>query len=416
MSLTATESYYETRFHNRTRYLYSVLNKFIIVFPLWLLFFAEFIKHFSDSTSSILKLLVWLLMFSIIFINNKINKVYLLISLLFFAILLINLPHTFNINAGLEELIRFLFMPVVLYYGYIYRKKIDLLITTIILMALISNLFQIYVYVHGFLGVGPDIIDLRTKDGGYFLNTSFIGISNAILNLISFLLVLVFKEIKFRSFLIPFFFIFTFLTFSYKTIPFLLLGVFLFNKVSLKNYILIFISILLSTFYLYDILIDMYDVLIRKIDVYIVIGNSARYESYRVMYEFLSGFKFLGEGLGSFGGPSSVTYGSPIYDKYNFNWFYTTNIATTDTYYPHLFVELSWIGGMLFLLFLFIPILRSSNKQAKKLNLFILGAFLFESLFSFGLNNLFELICTVLLLHGINYKYNRIKYAQNTTN
>lgn len=398
----------QNKYSSRIIFFCNVINKFIIVFPLWILFFAEFIKHFSESTGSFLKVLVWLLMIFIILLKNKINKVYLSIFLLFFSILLVNLPFTFNIKAGIEEFIRFLFMPTVLYYGYIYRKKINLLISTLFFMGLVNESFQLYLYIHEFLEIGPHIIDVRIKDGGYILNNGFIGSLNGMFSLVLFALALAFKDIKFRSFFIPFFFISTFLTFSYKAIPFLFLGLFIFNKVSFKYYILIALSTFSGVFYLYNLLIDMYGILIRKIDVYIVVGNSARFESYRVMYEYLSKFKFLGEGLGSFGGPASTSYNSPIYYKYNFNWFYTPNMTTTDTYYPHLFVELGWIGGILFLLLLFLPILKSNNKQAKKLNLFILSAFLFESLFSFGLNNIFELTYTVLLFYGINYKYKRM--------
>jgi hypothetical protein len=397
-------------------YRYKLSNNIILITPLAILFFAEFIKHFTDSLSSLLKFFVWILMIAIIIMHNKYSRNLLFIISLFLVVLLINIPNTFNLNAAIEELIRFLFLPVVLMFGYVFRKKIDLIISLIIFMAFISDIFQVYLYIHGFLGIGPDIIDLRVKDGGYFLNTSFIGISNAILNFSAYMMTLVFKDIKYRNFLLIFFFIFTLLTFSYKTIPFLLLSIFLFNKVSIKNYVFIGIGFFASGFYLFEYIIDMYSVLLRKIDVYIAIGNSARYESYRVMFEFLSEFKLLGESIGSFGGPSSIIYNSPIYDKYNFNWFYTTTIATTDTYYPHLFVELGWLGGIIFLALLFLPIFKTKSKRAKKLNLFILSAFLFECLFSFGLNNMLELICTVMLFYGINYKYERMEYAKNTIN
>jgi len=348
--------------------------------------------------------------------HNRYNKNLIALTTVFIIVLLINIPNTFNINAAIEELIRFLFFPVVLIFGYVFRKKIDLLISLIIFMAFVSDVFQVYLYIHGFLGIGPDIIDLRVKDGGYFLNTSFVGISNAILNFSAYMMTLVFKDIKYRNFLLIFFFIFTLLTFSYKTIPFLLLSIFLFNKVSIKNYVFMGIGFFTSGFYLLEYIVDMYGILLRKIDVYIAIGNSARYESYRVMFEFLSEFKLLGEGLGSFGGPSSIIYNSPIYYKYDFNWFFTTTIATTDTYYPHLFVELGWLGGSVFLSLLFLAIFKTKSKKARKVNLFILSAFLFECLFSFGLNNLLELVCTVMLFYGINYKYERIEYEKNIIN
>ncbi len=413
MNLTAN-SYYEAKTFKQTSYMYKILNKFIIVFPLWLLFFAEHIVKYNDTLSAVLKLLVFALMIGNIFMANRYNIKLFSMFILFLSILFINLPMTFNIIAALEELLRFLFAPIFLLYGYIFRKKIDSFIIAIVSIAFMSNIYQIFTYIDYFMGLG--LMEARMKDGGYLVNIGLFDTTNAILNLSAFILTMKFNFTKYRNFLLFYFFIFTFLTFSYKTIPFLLLSLFVFIKKQYFIKLFILFSSVFAIVLFYEYLMDMYEVLLTKIDFYILVGNSARFESYRVMFEFLSQFNFLGEGLGSFGGPSSITYNSPIYDKYNFNWFETITLNTTDTYYPHLFVELSWIGGLIFLLMLFLPVIRAKSKEAKSTIMFLLFALLFDALFSFGLNNMLMLSCTVLLFYGLNYKFERLKYAKNSTN
>ena len=55
-----------------------------------------------------------------------------------------------------------------------------------------------------------------------------------------------------------------------------------------------------------------------RVEQYITKGDSARAESYRVMFDDLADFNLFGRGIGSFGGPSSVTYNSPVYPDTNF--------------------------------------------------------------------------------------------------
>jgi len=383
---------------------YINLYNLIVILPLWLLFLGEHIVRYSESFSSTLKLLVFFLMIGNIFLVGKYNKYIIVLLFLFLTILFINIPKAFNIMAAIEEFLRFLFAPIFLLYGYTFRKKIDMFVNSIVFIAVFSDLFQIFTYFDYFMGIG--IVEARVKDIGYIVNVGLFGITNAILNLSAFILTLKFNFTKYRKLLLVFFFIFTFLTFSYKTMLLLFLSLFIFIE---RRLVKILTLVLLCLFALisYKYVLDMYKVLLTKIDVYILTGNSARFESYRVMVEFLAQFNFLGEGLGSFGGPSSIKYNSPVYEKYNFNWFYTTNLRTTDTYYPHLFVELSWLGGFIFLLFLFLPIITTKNKEAKKIIIFLLLAILFDSLFSHGLNNMLYLSCTVLLFYGIRYKYER---------
>jgi len=347
-----------------------------------------------------------LLMILTSLLRGVFNLKIILLSLCYLIVLIIHIPISFNINAATEEFVRFMFLPVVLIYGYSCRRNINMMVLFIIIMAMLSDLVQLYSYLHNFFNIGPNIIDneFYVKDGGYFFNVGFLGISNAIINLSAFVLVSVFIKNKFKTILLILLFMFTFLTFSYKTIPFLFAAYFLFNKVGRLKAVMI-VSLFISLSYVaMQYVLDMYEILLRKIDVYMVAANSARAESYRVMVEFISGFNLLGEGLGGFGGPASVKYNSPIYNKYNFNWYNTTTIQTTDTFYPHLFVELGIIGGIIFLILLFQPI-ATKCKKAFVVNTFLMSALMFESIFSFGLLSLVHLVCTVMLFYGVNDKF-----------
>jgi hypothetical protein len=182
-----------------------------------------------------------------IFIANRYNIKLFSIFFLFVSILFINLPMTFNIIAGLEEFLRFLFAPIFLLYGYVFRKKIDLFIITIVSIAFVSNIYQIFTYIDYFMGLG--LMEARIKDGGYVANIGLFDVTNAILNLSAFILTLKFNFTKYRKFLLFYFFIFTFLTFSYKTIPFFFLSLFVFIKKQYFVKIFILSSIVLISFF-----------------------------------------------------------------------------------------------------------------------------------------------------------------------
>ena len=392
-----------TPLKNELRTKRKYLSDVLFLFPIWLLYFAEIFSNYNVYVSGLLKQLVFLLMLIFILYKNSYNRTLLFIFLFFVAFLFLNLLKSFNFTAGLEEFIRFLFLPVVLMFGYSYREKIDLLILSIIMIAFLSDIYQILVYLSYYSGSG--FFESQLKDGTIY-NSGFFSVSNALLNFIAFILVFKFYHLNYRRFFLVFFYILTFLTFSYKTLPFLFISLFIFIKKHYKFKLFIIIVFLTISFLSYNYILEMYEVFIKKIDFYIVVGNSARFESYRVMGEFLSQTHLLGEGLGSFGGPSSVIHHSPIYAKYNFDWFgMDMELKTTDTFYPHLFVELGTIGAFLFLSLLILPVFQSKNKDAKQLNLFILTTLIFDALMSFSLSNLFMLSYTVMLFYGINYKY-----------
>ncbi|WP_158655209.1 hypothetical protein [Flavivirga eckloniae] len=140
-----------------------------------------------------------------------------------------------------------------------------------------------------------------------------------------------------------------------------------------------------------------------RIKEYVTEGNSARAESYRVMFSDFSDFNLFGRGVGSFGGPSSVSYNSPVYQEVNFNWYVTTNLATTDTYYPHLFVETGIIGGLLYIFILLSPMLLKWKTDKFKIVFIIYFALFIDSLFSYSLNNIAFLAVSLTFIYPIYY-------------
>ena len=153
-----------------------------------------------------------------------------------------------------------------------------------------------------------------------------------------------------------------------------------------------------------------------RITEYVTEGNSARAESYRVMFTELSHFNLFGRGVGSFGGPSSVSYNSPVYKDVNFNWYFTTNLATTDTYYPHLFVEMGLIGGLLYLIVILSPLFFIKWKMDKfKIVFIIYFALFFDSLFSYSLNNIAFLVASLIFIYPIYYIDNNKTFSLTTS-
>ena len=195
-----------------------------------------------------------------------------------------------------------------------------------------------------------------------------------------------------------------FLSFSYKTLGTFFFLLFLDYKNKLKLISIIAFGLLLALVTMPSMLVSMGENLSYRVREYVTEGNSARAESYRVMFSELLDLNLFGRGVGSFGGPSSVTYNSPVYEDVNFNWYHTTNLATTDTYYPHLFVEMGLIGGLLYLLIILSPLLFFKWKTYKFKIVFVLYfALFFDSLFSYSLNNIAFSVVSLIFIYPIYY-------------
>ncbi|MNP05529.1 hypothetical protein D3C76_974840 [compost metagenome] len=310
----------------------------------------------NPDISQQLKFLGFALLLTSIATSPKFNKkIYYLAPLL--IILLINLINSFSKDAAIEELLRFLF-PIGIIVA-LYKSIADLRNIAIffIWLTITNNVYQIYFYIAYFIGL-PVILEPRFEMAYIIRAEGWIGFFTGFgfMNFCAFILTKhgnIFQKRK--KHLEYTFLTFSLLSTSLKTFAALLIYLTL-TKKNKSTSSLIVASILataLASALYPKIVTDLISVTGEKFQYYVINGNSARAESYRVMKESLLSPNFLGEGLGSFGGPASTKFQSPLYAKYNFNWYGLESLTTTDTYYPHLFVELGLIGGIIYLYFIF---------------------------------------------------------------
>ena len=226
------------------------------------------------------------------------------------------------------------------------------------------------------------------------------------INALSFLVIYKYYKGKFKKFLLTITLLSLLLSFSYKIIgPFLLILFFTYkNKV---NLIIGFLITLTSAIVVIPEKMQSvsYNIVLR-LQVYIFEGNSARSESYRVMINDMSHLNLFGRGIGSFGGPASTMYNSPVYKQVNYNWFDTPGMTTTDTFYPHLFVELGLIGGLLYILILLVPIINKAPLRKITIVYIIYFLLFFDAIFSFSLNNIAYLMMSIVFIYPI-IEYNK---------
>ncbi|MBG42481.1 MAG: hypothetical protein CL530_00765 [Aequorivita sp.] len=395
--------------------LTKLLKDLLILFPFFLIFTSEILMPIISSLSSILKVGAVLYMFLYAFIHLKYHGAFIFFLLIFLPFFLYGIVHSFNINAAISEGVRYLFPISVLLYGYAIKKHFKLLFSAFIIFVLINDFWQVINYINWARGVNQWFygIDLY---GNPFYNVSsgiiratgivaFFGLFGFI-NLIAFFLARKYYSGKWKNFVLSIFIISLFLSFSYKTIGTLLVLLFIQYKNKLKFFQVVGFLFIIALIAIPKVVSSMGESIALRIEQYITEGDSARAESYRVMFDELADFNLFGQGIGSFGGPESVTYRSPIYSKHHFNWYDTINLATTDTYYPHLFVEMGIIGGLLYLLILMAPLFLKWSKQKFELVFVIYFSLFLDALFSYSLNNIAFLMASLLFLYPL-YFYNK---------
>lgn len=197
------------------------------------------------------------------------------------------------------------------------------------------------------------------------------------------------------------------LSVSYKTfVAFFIILIFYYYKTFIKLLPLLimgFVTVLAIFPKAFDSIIK--DIVLR-FTVYISEGTSMRAESYRVMFQEINNFNLFGKGIGSFGGPASIQYNSPYYQEIYFYWYDTTwlELPTTDTYPPHVFVELGIIGGLIYFFLLCIPLIRNRFDKSLIITFIIYFTLFSDMLFSFSLNNLEFLMFSLVFIYPIlNY-------------
>lgn len=371
-------------------------------------FLSEPFLYFDSKTSMLFKILSFAFLITSILLNPKIDVSirYLLPVGIFF---LIGTLKSYNLSAALDEILRFLFPVIILIALYASQHSIEKLCKIFIWIVISNDIYQVYSYAAYFIGL--PVFSVPKFDFGYLMRAEgWVGFFSlfGFMNFCAFLLVkhghLYDKQPKYLHW---FFILFSILSTSMKLA--LAYGIyFLFTSKNKSTLLLIsaLITVALASSIFNPWMIEkLTSILDSKIAFYISTGNSARAESYRVLFESMTAPHILGEGLGSFGGPASTTYNSPLYAKYNFNWYGLEVLTTTDTFYPHLFIELGLFGGLCYLFFL----LHYGQKRRTKFWWVIVSSLLLDSIFSFSLLSPPYFTCAALCMIVFSKKYNAQK-------
>lgn len=392
----------------------SYLRNAIILLPFILIIISEILMYVRSDMSSPLKIAAVFYMIVYALLKLKYHGGFIFTALCFIPFFIYGIFHSFSIEAAIEESIRYLFPISVLMYSYAIRKDFQFLLVCFIIFVLINDFWQIINYINWMRGErqwfyrynaywntwGPNIT------GGVIRATGIVGFFGlfGFLNLIAFFLTKKYYQGKGKAILLIIFVVSMFLSFSYKTLGTFLVLIFIEmkNKLRILLYVLgIFVVAFLT---MPKLVLTMEKNARYRIVEYVLEGNSARGDSYRVMFEEIGHGNLFGRGIGSFGGPSSVSYNSPVYKEVKFNWYTTPELTTTDTYYPHLFVEMGLIGGLFYMFIILSPLIFLRwPKEKFKIAFVIYFALLFDALFSYALNNIAYLILSLIFIYPIYY-------------
>lgn len=387
----------------------NVIEEAFLLLPVVLIFASEILHFILPSIGVAIKFLALFLMIGISILKSKFNSNSLVIFALLIPILIYHYFISFNYRAATEELIRYCFPIIILFYSYTLRDKFKLIFNFFLFFFFLNLFAQVVNYVLWQKGIV--LWFFSAHENGVYTIPSVYGIMRAtgilgFFSLFGFFYLLMFFIIetyykgRFKVMLLLLSVIGLFASISYKGIVTFLILIFIFSKQKLKiisGFAILSVILILS---FPERALEFYEGALLRTEVYISEGNSARSESYRVMAKHTG---LLGEGLGSFGGPASVDHDSPFYDEVNFNW-YGLKLGTTDTYFPHLFIEIGLIGAILYLLFLMSPLFRKKiSIRALRILGVIYFALFFDAAFSYSLNNTGYLIVALIWVFPVIY-------------
>lgn len=390
----------------------SYLEKFLVLLPFLMVFAAEILHFTHRSYGTALKAMSVLYMLIYSFGKNRFPGRLVEASALFLPFFIYHILISFNLQAAFESALRYVFPIAILFYSYAIRKYYKLIIGFILVYALLSNLYQVVVYYKWAMGV-PQWFYSHVPGTNIYYGNKTMGILRGVgllgffatygfLNLIAFFLTREFYSGRYKKLLLLIFAIGLLCSISFKAIGTFLVLLVALSKHKLKLLAGVVVLLLATIFIFPEKSNNFKNQVVFRVKTYITEGNSARAESYRVMFNDIAHFRLFGRGVGSFGGAASTTFHSPVYQEVGFNWYDTPNLATTDTYFPHLFVEMGLIGGLLYLLITMVPLLKRHYLKSVLLLLFAIyfGLF-FESFFSFALNNTGYLMLSLVLIYPI---------------
>lgn len=403
----------------RRTYL-PIIRNILILLPFIMVILSEIFMYMRIGLSGPLKVVAVFYMFTYAILKIKYHGGLLFSILCFLPFFIYGIIISFKLEAAIEEGVRYLFPISILMYGYALKKDFKFLLYSFIVFALINDCWQIVNYLNWMRGVRQWFYIYNpywntwspNTTSGILRATGIVGFFGlfGFLNLIAFFLTRKFYHGKGKMVLLMIFLVSMFLSFSYKTLGTFLVLIFLEmkNKLRVLMYILgVFVIAFLT---MPKLVLTMEKNARYRLVEYVLEGNSARGDSYRVMFEEMGRLNLFGRGVGAFGGPSSVTYNSPVYKEVKFNWYTTPELTTTDTYYPHLFVEMGIIGGLFYMLIIISPLifLRWSYEKFK-IAFVIYFALLFDALFAYSINNIAYLIVSLIFIYPIYYYDDKTK-------
>ncbi|ACD18434.1 hypothetical protein [Paraburkholderia phytofirmans] len=371
----------------------------------WAISFSYLLFCISDTLlslemdgSQLVKLGAFVLLAVAILLRPRFHK---LIALIvpFMLALYIAMWRAFNVNAGGEEFLRFLAPMAITVAIFAYRSKLAPVLFMFFAVVLSNDLFQCYFYLAYGLKL-PLFLPVKFDSGLYLRAQGWIGFFSefSFINFCAFLVCRHYRPTRRSQRAAWIFLTFALLGVSFKIFATIAMYFIVARKLTVRSFIAALSAIGLVLFALMAGLLDsLIKIAMTKISFYVVAGNSARAESYRVMFQSLMKGNIFGEGLGSFGGPASVKYHSPLYSIYHFNWYGLGNtLTTTDTFYPHLFVELGVLGAILWLAFM---LLYGQVSKRRRVWLFLVGAFCFDNIFSMSFVSASYVFSALMLMY-----------------
>lgn len=335
----------------------------------------------GDDRSQIVKTGAFGLVFAAILLRPRLHRLA-VVALPVAVSLCIGMLLSFDIDAGAEELIRFLFPVALTVAIFPYRDRLDVLLGTFVCVVASNDLFQLYFYFSYATGL-PLFMPVRIDSGLFLRAQGWMGFFSefSFINFCAFLLCRWYWTGRRAAIASWGFLFFGLLGFSFKLFAVLAFYPFVRNVRDARAWLAAAgMAALMLALTVLGVLDSLLKVATAKILFYVVAGNSARAESYRVMFESLRGGNLLGEGLGSFGGPASVKFSSPLYQHYHFDWYGLGGLLkTTDTFYPHLFVESGVFGAIAWLVFV---LGYGQGRRKPAVWFYLVAAFCFDNIFS----------------------------------
>ncbi|MDA9272399.1 hypothetical protein N9P44_00540 [Flavobacteriaceae bacterium] len=349
----------------------------------------------------------------------RFNRNLVIATSLFIPFLIYGVLNSFDIRAGISDGLRYLFPIIILFYSYAIKKQFPILLKFVVAFVILNFLVQIVNYVNWLRGIDQwfyyeingEVYYNRVagiiRGTGVVVFFGFFGF----LNLISFFLITNYYHGRFKKTLLAIAVFGILGSMSYKTIGTFLLVLFVYyykHFIKVLSALAVLVSVVFFSFAEKGIL--FLESFYLRISLYVTGSKTARSESYRVMIEEITDFNLFGKGVGVFGGPASIKYNSPYYFEKSFNWYDAEwlNLVTTDTFYPHPFVELGIIGAIVYLSVLCVPLMRKKITKNWVFTALIFFAIFFDAIFSFSLNNpeflMFSLVFAYPILHYYDSK------------